>query len=226
MAVATIRAARQLPRRNNSTATTSNAPSKRFVVTVVCCHRTNRPVYQIFPVVFLLDNDACRQLFLNLVDFFGNTLSDSVTVLAHQHHRDTKHGLLTAMCRCAGTKCVPDLNVSQVFDAHRHHTGRKLYWKLSNFLRRDDSADATDNELFIAGIDDPAAGVLDVFTDDFGQVVYGQAGVAQLGDMWLHHNLLYVTPIRVDLGNAGHSSQLRFDHVFLYLPQLHQLGFA
>src|SRR4029450_6889384 len=111
-------------------------------------------------------------------------------------------------------------------DEALHTPGRKLYWKVSDLLRRDYSADATDNELFIAGIDDPAAGVLDVFTDDFGQIVHGQAGIAQLGDMWLHDNLLHVTAIGVDLGDAGHRSQLRFDHVFLYLPQLHELGVA
>jgi hypothetical protein len=72
--------------------------------------------------------------------------------------------------------------------------------------------------LIAAGIDNAAAGILDVFTHDFGQIAHGEAGVAQLGDVWLHDNLLHVTAVSVDLGNTGHCSQLRLDDVFLDLP--------
>ena len=80
--------------------------------------------------------------------------------------------------------------------------------------------------MLIAGIHNAATCVLDILTDDFCEVVYGETGVAQLVDFRFNDDLLDVPAIGIDLSDTGNSSQLRLNHVFLCFPQRHQLCFA
>ena len=98
--------------------------------------------------------------------------------------------------------------------------------KLRDFFRRHDTTDAADHELFVTRVNDAAARILDVLADDARQLAHRQTGIAQPVDLRLHHNLFHITAVSVDLGDPGDGAQLRFDDVFLNLPELHQLRFT
>src|SRR4029450_7737056 len=133
IAVATISAARQLPRRTHNNP--PPPPDKHRPLEKICGDGVDRPMNQILSVVLRLNNYAGRQQLFNLFHLVCNTLCDCVAVLAREHQGNTKHGFLTAAGCSASTKRVADLNFGQVLDAHRHHAGRKLYRKLSDLLR-------------------------------------------------------------------------------------------
>ena len=128
-----------------------------------------------------------------------DALRHGAAVLAHQHHRHTEHSFLTGVGRGARAKGVADLNFRHVFDAQRHHATREFHRKLRDFFRRDDTADAANDELLVTGVNDAAAGILDVLAHDARKVVHRQPGIAQLVDLRLHHNLFHIAAVSVDL---------------------------
>src|SRR5439155_15827435 len=102
----------------------------------------------------------------------------------------------------------------------------ELHRQFSDFLERSDTTHATNDELLETGVDDAAPGILNVLANDAGKFTHGQARVAQLVELGLHDNLLYMAAVSVDFGNARHGAKLRFDGVFLDLQEFHELCLA
>jgi hypothetical protein len=95
----------------------------------------NGSVDKVLPVVLRTNDDARRQLFLNVLNLFGNTFGHRVTVLTHQHHRHAEHGLLSTVCRRPGAECVTNLDLGKIFDAQWHDAGGKFHRQLGDLLR-------------------------------------------------------------------------------------------
>ncbi len=77
--------------------------------------------------------------------------------------------------------------------------------------------------MFASRVDDAAARVLNVFANDFCEVVNCKARFAKLRDVRLHDDLLDVAAISVDLSDTCNGTQLRLDYIFLHFPERHQL---
>src|SRR5204863_2496787 len=96
----------------------------------------------------------------------------------------------------------------------------------SNFFRRVHSTNTANHELFATRVNDPTSGILDILSNDSREVVNGETGIAYLVDLRLDDDLLDEPTVSIDLRHTSHSTQLRFDDVFLELPELHQLRFT
>ena len=114
---------------------------------------------------------------------------------------------------------MADRDAGEIFHEQGLHRTRELERQARNLFRSLRPRQATQNELLVALIDKPAAGVRRVLLDDFGELAKSQVGLAQLRRIGLNDNLPFVTTARIHFGHAGHSAQLRLHHEFLDLRQ-------
>src|SRR5207244_7470541 len=78
----------------------------------------------------------------------------------------------------------------------------------------------TDTQLTTTALNDAAAGVFNVRSDDLGKLTECHPAPCQSFRARLNHKLSFVAAAFVNLGNAGHSSEQGFNRVFVDLAQL------
>ena len=107
-------AARMLPRRANSTATTRSAPPNRLLRTVAIVLSTRRRA-----VVDRFELQAFRQRQIDLLELRRSRARHDAAVLAHQHEHGAEHDFLAVHRRGARAQILPDRHFGQIADRDR-----------------------------------------------------------------------------------------------------------
>ena len=175
----------------------------------------NGPIDQLRSVILNLDFHAFRQLGLDVGDPRLDALGHFAAVLSCQHHGRADDGFVTVQRRRARAKLCANIDNRHVFDQQRLHGRTKLQRQFFNFLRRRDATNGADRELLRAAIHNSATGVLYVLRNKVGQLTKGHVHPREPFRLRVNHELLFVAAAFIDLGNARHGSEQRFDRVFL-----------